>query len=68
MVDDRVVGLLVEMDNPKDAAEKVLWLYCHPNEATEMKSKALKKVIENYDISRVVDQHVKMFEELAGGK
>lgn len=65
LVDDGVDGLLVEMDNPKDAAEKVLWLYRHPKEAAEMKSKALKKVIENYDISRVVDQHVEMFEELS---
>ena len=68
LVDDGVDGLLVEMDNPIDAAEKVLWLYRHPKEAAEMKSKALKKVIENYDISRVVDQHVEMFEELTGGK
>lgn len=68
LVDDGVDGLLVEMDNPKDAAEKVLWLYRHPKEAAEMKSKALKKVIENYDISRVVDQHIEMFEELTEGK
>ena len=68
LVDDGIDGLLVEMDNPKDAAEKVLWLYRHPKEATQMKSKALKKVIENYDISRVVDQHIEMFEELAGDK
>ena len=68
LVDDGIDGLLVEMDNPKDAAEKVLWLYRHPKEAAEMKSKALKKVIENYDISRVVDQHVEMFEELTEGK
>ncbi len=56
------------MDNPKDAAEKVLWLYRHPKDAAEMKSKALKKVIENYDISRGVDQHIEMFEELTEGK
>ncbi len=68
LVDDGIDGLLVEMDNPKDAAEKVLWLYRHPKEAEEMKSKALKKVIENYDIPRVVDQHVEMFEELTEGK
>lgn len=68
LVDDGVDGLLVEMDNPQDAAEKVLWLYRHPKEAEEMKSKALKKVIENYDISRVVDQHIEMFEELTEGK
>lgn len=58
----------MEMDNPQDVAEKALQLYHHPNEAAEMKSKALKKVIENYDISRVVDQHVEMFEELTEGK
>ena len=32
-----------------------------------MKSKALKKVIENYDIKRVVDQHMKMFNKLITG-
>ena len=64
LVDDGGDGLLVEMDNSKDAAEKVLWLYRHPKEATEMKSKALKKVIGNYDIKRVVDQHLEMFEKL----
>ena len=64
LVEDGIDGLLVEVDNPQDAADKVIWLYRHPKEAAEMKSKALKKVIENYDIKRVVDQHIKMFEEL----
>lgn len=69
LVDDGIDGLLVEMDNPQDAAEKALWLYRHPKEAAEMKSKALKKVIENYDIKRVVDQHMEMFNRLiTGGK
>ena len=67
LVDDGVDGLLVEVDNPQDAAEKVIWLYHHPEEAAEMKSKALKKVIENYDIKRVVDQHMKMFNNLITG-
>lgn len=67
LVDDGIDGLLVEMDNPQDAAEKALWLYRHPKEAAEMKSKALKKVIENYDIKRVVDQHMEMFNKLITG-
>lgn len=64
LVEDGIDGLLVEVDNPKDAADKVLWLYHHPREAAEMRKKALKKVIENYDISRVVEQHIEMFDEL----
>lgn len=65
LVDDGIDGLLVEMDNPEEAAEKVLWLYHHPQKAVEMQKKALKKVIENYDISRVVNQHIQLFNELS---
>lgn len=67
LVEDGVDGLLVEVDNPQDAADKVLWLYHHPEEAAEMRRKALKKVIENYDINRVVNQHIDMFEKLISG-
>lgn len=66
LVRDHVDGLLVEVNNPQDAAEKVLWLYHHPKEAAEMRKNALKKVIENYDINRVASQHVDMFNKLLG--
>lgn len=64
LIDDGIDGLLVEMDNPKDAAEKVLWLYRHPKEAAEMKSKALKKVIENYDIQELLINMLKCLRNL----
>ncbi len=67
LVEDGVDGLLVDVDNPQDAADKVLWLYRHPEEAAEMRRKALEKVIENYDIKRVVDQHMEMFNNLISG-
>ncbi len=67
LIEDGVDGLLVEVDNPQDAANKVLWLHHHPEEAAEMRCKALKKVIENYDINRVVNQHIDMFEKLISG-
>ena len=65
LIEDGVDGLLVDVDSPQDAADKVLWLHSHPAEAAEMKQKALKKVIECYDINRVIEQHIKMFNELA---
>ena len=61
LIDDGTDGLLAEADNPEDIKEKVLWLYNHPEEARIMKKKALEKVIENYDISRVVEQHADLF-------
>ncbi len=64
LVEDGVDGLLVEVDNPQDAAEKVIWLYSHLKEAEEMRKKALQKVRDKYDISRVVEQHIEMFNDL----
>lgn len=61
LIEDGTDGLLVEVDNPEDVKDKVLWLYNHPQEAKIMKEKALEKVIRNYDISRVVEQHVDLF-------
>jgi spore maturation protein CgeB len=49
------------VDNPEDVRDKVLWLYNHPEKAKIMKEKALDKVIRNYDISRVVEQHASLF-------
>ena len=67
LVNDGVDGLLVEVDNPQDAANKVLWLYRHPTEAAEMRKNGLKEVVENYDIKRVIEQHMEMFNNLIKG-
>lgn len=64
LVRDHVDGLLTEVNNPQDVADKVLWLYNHPEEAEEMRKNALKKVKEKYDINRVANQHIDMFNKL----
>lgn len=64
LIDDGTDGLLVEVDSPEDVCDKVVWLYRHPDEAADMRKAALKKVYEKYDIQRVADQHVRMFEKL----
>lgn len=64
LIDDRVDGLLVDVDSPEEVCSKVLWLRNHQEEALKMKYCALQKVKENYNINRVVDQHVKMFVDL----
>lgn len=64
LIEDGVDGLLVEVDNPRDAADKVFWIHLHPEEAKEMRRKALRKIIGNYNINRVTKQHVRMFNNL----
>ena len=67
LIDDKQDGMLVNADDPKDAAEKVLWLYSHPGEAATIRDNALRKVQEKYDIQRVINQHIAMFKQLSGG-
>ena len=64
LIEDGEDGFLVDIDNPEQAADKVLWLHNHPNEAEEMRQKALRKVKGKYDINRVVKQHINMFDGL----
>lgn len=64
LIDDGVDGLLVPMDDDQAAAEKIIWLYEHPEEAARMRDAALKKVTEKYDVKRVAEEHLEMLKSL----
>lgn len=66
-MDDGVDGFLVDVDNAEQAADKVLWLHTHPTETMGMRQKTLQKVMMKYDINRVVNQHIDMFNKLIPG-
>jgi len=59
LVDDGVDGFLVDVDNAEQATDNT-----HPTEAIDMRKKALQKVMMKYDINRVVNQHIDMFNKL----
>jgi len=64
LINNGIDGLLVNPDSPEEVLHKVMYLRKHPTEAESMKKIALDKVINNYDINRVVEQHLKLFKEL----
>lgn len=64
LIEDKINGLLVEVDNPEDVCNKVLFLIENPDLAQIMKINAFEKVKKMYDIRRVADQHVKMFNDI----
>ncbi len=61
IVRDGVDGLLVDVDNPKQAAEAIIKLYTDKQLATSMKDNAYHYALENYDIDRVAKQHLELF-------
>lgn len=64
LVTDRVDGILVDTDSPQQAADGIFWLKEHPEEASEMRQRAWKKVCSKYNISRVAEQHDELFQNL----
>ena len=64
LIDDMINGLLVEVDNPDDVCNKVLFLIEKPELAKTMKKNAFEKVSKMYDIKRVAEQHVRMFHDM----
>lgn len=64
LINNGIDGLLVNPDSPEEVLNKVMYLRTHPTEAELMKKRALDKVINNYNIDRVIEQHIKMFKEL----
>lgn len=64
IIEDNVDGLLVDVDSPENLCEKIIWLHNHPDEAAQMRTNAFKKVRDKYNIQRVAQQHLEMFEQL----
>ena len=61
IVRDGIDGILVDVNNPKQAAEAVVKLYEDKDLATKMRVAAYQYARDNYDIDRVAKQHVDLF-------
>lgn len=64
IVHDGLDGLLVEVDNPEQVAEAVWRIYTDKELAARLKENATKSVHKKFDIRRVAEQHVKLFNEV----
>lgn len=64
IVQDGIDGVLVEVDNPAQAADAVWKLYSDKGLAARLKENATKSVHEKFDVRRVAEQHVKLFNEV----
>ncbi len=59
-------GFLVEPFNPKQFADRILYLLEHPAEALEMGSLARKTILERFDWRIVVKDVLKVYDEALG--
>lgn len=64
IVQDGIDGVLVEVDNPAQVAEAVWKLYSDKEWAMCLRNEAVKSAHEKFDIHRVAEQHISLFEKI----
>ena len=68
IVRDGVDGVLVDVDSPDQVAEAVWRIYSDKEFALNLREEAYKSACKKYDVHRVAEQHIAMFQELVTHK
>lgn len=58
MIQDGVNGLLAEFFSPEEIASKIEEALNHPDQMREIRAKARQIIVENYDLSLLLPQHL----------
>jgi glycosyltransferase involved in cell wall biosynthesis len=64
IVVDGEAGLWAEPESPESFAEKVLWIFSHPEEAWEMGLRARKRVYNVFSAARMAEETIRIYEEI----
>ena len=58
VIQDGVNGLLAEFFSPAEIAERIAEALNHPDKMSEIRAKARQTILENYDLSLLLPQHL----------
>lgn len=64
---DKVTGLLAELENPQDLADKINTLLDNPKKTARMGQAARERVLEKFDRDRAIDSIVSSWREVTEG-
>ena len=60
---DKKTGILIEPGNPKELAEKIVYLVKHPEIRKKLGKKARKRILENHDLEKNLDMELEFLEK-----
>ncbi len=63
-INDGQDGLLCDVYDPKDIAEKIIWCIEHPEEAAEMGKKARRKILDSFDRTDILNRNIEFYNQL----
>lgn len=65
VVDDSENGYLIEMNNLKELKERLMMVFSNEKLAKKLGNAARKKVVENFSLEKMIDDTIKVYEEVA---
>jgi len=57
-------GLLCNPHDPKDIAEKIKWVFNHPEEAVKIAKQAREYALKKYNLSIIIDQNIEFYQSI----
>ncbi|HAX77214.1 MAG TPA: group 1 glycosyl transferase [Cyanobacteria bacterium UBA11372] len=67
VIQDGVNGLLAEFFSPEEIAERIAEALNHPDKMSQIRTKARQTILENYDLSLLLPQHLDWIGQGIGG-
>ena len=64
IVRDGVDGILVDVDNPEQVAKAVWHIYSDKEFALKLQEEAYQSAYTKFDVHRVAEQHIALFQEV----
>lgn len=64
LIEDGVDGVLIAQNDIENLVQALRWLLLNPKEAHELGLKAFEKIRLNYDLKKVADQYIQLYESL----
>jgi len=68
LVEQGVSGLIIPPKSPEAIAEAVMTLYENPHEVAEMKCAAKQRIVQHFNVTDTISQHLALYQELVAGK
>jgi glycosyltransferase involved in cell wall biosynthesis len=68
LIPDEKVGYIIQPGNPTGLAEKLLFLLDHPDQARQVGEKGRQRIYEKFNLDRMTDDYIKLYEQLLSRK
>jgi glycosyltransferase involved in cell wall biosynthesis len=61
IIEDYKTGLLCNPNDPKDIAEKIIWVFKNKEKVVQIQKNARLSVLENFNLNKIIDKNIEFY-------